>query len=56
MFAKFYQLNAIANSDAEFGRRVLMLASSSTPAPHLGGGDASETPFLPVEEWNSYQS
>ena len=32
-FVKFYQLDAVANSDAEFGRRVLMLAGSSTSAP-----------------------
>ena len=30
MFAKFYWLDAVVNSDAEFGRRVLMIASSST--------------------------
>ena len=29
-FTKFYWLDTIANSDAEFGRRVLMLTSSST--------------------------
>ena len=34
MFARFYRLDAVANSDVEFGRRVLMLAGSSTPAPH----------------------
>ena len=38
MFAKFYRVDAVANSDAEFGRRVLMLAGSSTPAPHHWGG------------------
>ena len=38
MFAKFYWLDAIANSDAEFGRRVLMLAGSSALAPHCWGG------------------
>ena len=38
MFDKFYQLDAIANSNAAFGRRVLMLASSSTLAPHCWGG------------------
>ena len=37
-FAKFYQLQAVANSDAEFGRRVLMLAGFSAPAPHHWGG------------------
>ena len=37
-FAKFYQLDTVANSDAEFGRRVLALAGSSTLAPlHWGG-------------------
>ena len=36
-FAKFYRLDSIANSDAEFGRRVLTLAGSSTPALHWGG-------------------
>ena len=30
---KFYWLDSITNSDAEFGRRVLMLGGSSTPAP-----------------------
>ena len=34
MFAKFFRLDAIANSDAEFGRRVLMPAGFSIPAPH----------------------
>ena len=32
-FANFYRLDAVANSEAEFGRRVLILASSSTSAP-----------------------
>ena len=31
-FAKFYRLDSVANSDAEFARRVLMLAASSIPA------------------------
>ena len=38
MFVKFYQFDAIPNSDAEFDRKVLMLASSSVLAPpHWGG-------------------
>ena len=37
-FAKFYRLDAIAKSNAEVGRRVLMLAGFSTPAPHYWGG------------------
>ena len=37
-FAKFYQLDAVANFDAEFGRRVLMLAGSSTPALYNWSG------------------
>ena len=38
MFAKFYQLDSVTNSDAEFGSRVLTLAGSSTLAPlHWGG-------------------
>ena len=37
-FAKYYRLDAIVNSDAEFGRRVLTLAGSSTPAPYNWGG------------------
>ena len=37
MFAKFYLLDIIANSDAEFGQRVLMLACSSILAPHHWG-------------------
>jgi len=37
-FARFYRLDAVANSDAEFGRRVLTLAGSSTPAPVDWGG------------------
>ena len=36
-FAKFYPFDTIALSDAEFGRRVLMLASFSTVAPTLLG-------------------
>ena len=36
-FARFYQLDNIANSDAEFGRRGLMLAGSSAPAPYQWG-------------------
>ena len=36
-FAKYYELDFIANSDTEFGRRVLMLAGSSTPAPYNWG-------------------
>ena len=37
-FAKFCRLDAVANSDAEFGRRVLMLASFSTLAQYHWGG------------------
>ena len=37
-FIRFYLLDAVANSDAEFGRRVLMLAGSSTPAPFHWNG------------------
>ena len=37
-FAKFYRLDTIANSDAEFGRRVLMLAGLSTQALLQWGG------------------
>ena len=37
-FARFYRVGSIANSDAEFSRRVLTFAGSSTPAPfHCGG-------------------
>ena len=36
--AKFYKLDVIANLDAEFGRRVLTLAGSYTPAPVDWGG------------------
>ena len=52
-FAKFYLLDSVTNSDAEFCRRVLMLAGSSTPAPHQWGGvpHTPETPIPPVEEW-----
>ena len=35
-FGMFYRLDSITNSDAEFSLRVLMLAHSSTLAPHLG--------------------
>ena len=35
-FAKFYHLDAIANSDAEFARRVLALAGPM-PWPHTAG-------------------
>ena len=37
-FAKYYQLDTIANADVKFGRRVLMLAGSSTPAAYNCGG------------------
>ena len=37
-FVRFYRLNTIANSDVEFGRRVLTLAGPSTSAPHCWGG------------------
>ena len=37
-FAKFYRLEAIANSNAKFGRRVLTLAGSSAVAPQHWGG------------------
>ena len=34
----FYWLDAVANSDTEFGRTVLMLAGSSAMAPYCWGG------------------
>ena len=37
-FAKLYWLDSIANSDVEFGRRVLMLSWSSIPAQYQWGG------------------
>ena len=37
MFATFYWLDTITNSDAEFGRRVLTLASSAPARHHWGG-------------------
>ena len=36
-FVNFYRLDAIANFDAEFGRRVLTLASPSTSTPNHWG-------------------
>ena len=38
MFARFYQLDPVTNSNTEFGRRVLMLAGSSNPALFQWGG------------------
>ena len=32
-FGRFYHFDTAANSDAEFGMRVITLAGSSTPAP-----------------------
>ena len=36
-FARFYRLNTVANSDAEFGRRVLTLAGFSAPDSYQSG-------------------
>ena len=45
----------LANSDTEFGRRVLMLAGSSALAPYQWGGynTPQEYSFPMVEEQNS---
>ena len=55
--SRYYQLDAITNSDAKFGRRVLTLAGSSIPSPTPVGRvpHTSETPFPLVEEQNSHQ-
>ena len=38
MFVRFYKLDAVANSDVEFGRRILTFAGPFTSAPHRGVG------------------
>ena len=49
-FARFYLLDSVANSDAEFGRRVLIHPSAAS----LGRiSHTSEETFPPVDELNS---
>ena len=52
-FARFYRVEiVVVNSGAEFVRRVLMLAGSSTPAPHRWDGYdiPRKKTFLTIEE------
>ena len=47
-FVRFYQLDAVANYDAEFGRRVLSHSGPSTSAPHRWG--RYQIPLVPSVE------
>ena len=51
----FYRLDAVANSNAEFGMRGLTLASSSAPVPHRWGGYPGNITSIGTVELNSNQ-